>query len=71
MNCVTPEFVNVKAAIAGKNTIIISSPDGKPITVVRYAWANNPAAVNLINSEGLPIYPFCTDDVKSITYKRK
>ncbi|MBC7826424.1 MAG: 9-O-acetylesterase [Chitinophagaceae bacterium] len=61
-------FVKARALISGKKTIFISSPDGKPITAVRYAWANNPAGVNLINKEGLPAYPFRTDDFKGITY---
>ncbi|MBC7889683.1 MAG: 9-O-acetylesterase, partial [Ferruginibacter sp.] len=64
------QFVKTKAVISGKNTLSISSPDGKPITAVRYAWANNPAAVNLINKEGLPAYPFRTDDFKGITYNK-
>ncbi|MBC7889644.1 MAG: 9-O-acetylesterase [Ferruginibacter sp.] len=64
------QFVKAKAVISGKNTISISSPDGKPITAVRYAWASNPADVNLINKEGLPAYPFRTDDFKGITYDK-
>ncbi|MDA3867026.1 MAG: 9-O-acetylesterase [Salinivirgaceae bacterium] len=64
------QFVTAKAMINGKNSISISSPNGKPITAVRYAWANNPATVNLINKEGLPAYPFRTDDFKGITYDK-
>lgn len=65
------QFVKATALISGKNTISISSPDGKPITAVRYAWANNPASANLVNEAGLPAYTFRTDDFYGITYDKK
>jgi len=43
-----------------KDTIIVSSPDVKDPTAVRYAWANV-AAGNLFNRAGLPASPFETD----------
>jgi len=41
--------------------VIVSSPDVKEPTAVRYGWANHPE-VNLYNKEGLPASPFRTDD---------
>lgn len=44
----------------------ITSLDGKPITTVRYAWADNPGNLNLVNSEGLLAHPFRTDNYKGL-----
>lgn len=55
-------------AIQGKAAITIASPDGKPITAVRYAWADNPGKLNLVNSEGLLAHPFRTDNYNGISY---
>jgi sialate O-acetylesterase len=49
-----------KARIDG-DQVLVSHPDIKTPTAVRYAWANNPE-VNLINGAGLPAGPFRTDD---------
>ena len=57
--------------IKTKNTIEIISPDGKPITAVRYAWADNPGILNLVNSEGLLAHPFRTDKYKGIGYDER
>lgn len=65
------QFVKAKATITSKNTISVVSPDGKPITAVRYAWANNPSTVNLVNSDGLPAYAFKTDDYKWVSYDKR
>ncbi len=40
--------------------------NGKPITAVRYAWADNPGILNLVNSEGLLARPFRTNDYKDL-----
>lgn len=44
------------------STVVVESPDVPEPQAVRYAWANNPVACNLYNSEGLPASPFRTDD---------
>ncbi|MDA3865770.1 MAG: hypothetical protein PF489_03350 [Salinivirgaceae bacterium] len=63
------KFVYVPTVtIKEKNTLEIASPDGKPITAVRYAWADNPGELNLVNSEGLLAHPFRTDNYKGIGY---
>jgi len=62
------KFKNIKASIIGKNAVEIQSTDGKPITAVRYAWADNPGPLNLINSANLPAFPFRTDSFRAITY---
>lgn len=50
-------FVWAKATIKG-NKIIVSNSEIKNPTVVRYAWADNPADANLFSKEGLPATPF-------------
>ncbi|HOY97251.1 MAG TPA: sialate O-acetylesterase [Catalimonadaceae bacterium] len=41
--------------------VLVSSPDVQQPVYVRYAWANNPADVNVFNSADLPLIPFRTD----------
>ncbi|MBN8217398.1 MAG: hypothetical protein J0L75_12205 [Spirochaetes bacterium] len=53
-------FVWAKAEIQA-NQVQVTHPEGKPITAVRYAWANFHLA-NLYNKEGFPAAPFRTDD---------
>lgn len=53
-------FVWADAIIEG-GEVVVSSPEVKKPTAVRYAWADNPAA-NLYNRAGLPASPFRTDD---------
>ena len=50
--------VSADAVIAGKDTVVVSSPQVPEPAVVHYAWANNPVGVNLANAEGLPASPF-------------
>ena len=54
------------AEIAG-DTVIVSCPDVPHPVAVRYGWADNPVC-NLFNSEGLPAWPFRTDDWPGVTY---
>jgi len=51
-----------KAKIQG-DTVILSHPDVKEPTAVRYAWADNPVAT-LFNDKGVPAAPFRTDGDK-------
>ena len=44
-----------------KETIIVSSPEIRNPSQVRYAWAGNPV-FNLFNADGLPASPFQTTD---------
>ena len=53
------KWVWAHAAIDGQ-TVVVSSPDVKQPSAVRYGWANNPTC-NLYNKEGLPASPFQTD----------
>ncbi|MFC4212323.1 sialate O-acetylesterase [Pedobacter lithocola] len=59
------------AEIASKNTINVSSEDVQKPIAVRYAWEDNPAEANIINSKGLPLFPFRTDDWQGISYGKK
>ena len=56
------------ATIAG-NEVVVSCPEVAHPIAVRYAWAANPIC-NLFNSEGLPAWPFRTDDWPGVTYGR-
>jgi sialate O-acetylesterase len=53
-------FVEAKAVIKGA-TVVVSSPQVKQPTAVRYAWKNF-ALANLYNRDGLPAEPFRTDN---------
>ena len=46
--------------------VVVSSPEVPRPIAVRYGWADNPVC-NLFNSEGLPAYPFRTDDWPGVT----
>ena len=54
-----------KAEIDG-DEVIVSSPEVPYPVAVRYGWAENPVC-NLFNAEGLPAYPFRTDDWPGVT----
>lgn len=60
-----------KARITSKNTIEVYNPQLKKPVAVRYAWEDNPADANVINSKGLPLFPFRTDNWKGITSGRR
>ncbi len=53
-------FVWADARIDG-DTVVVWSADVPEPKYVRYAWADNPDRVNLVNSEQLPAAPFRTD----------
>ena len=55
-----------KARIEGDEVVVWCSDVKRPVAV-RYGWADNPVC-NLFNSEGLPAYPFRTDDWPGVTY---
>ena len=66
------EGLNLVAATFGEafmkegDEVIVSSPDVPHPVAVRYGWAENPVC-NLFNAEGLPAYPFRTDDWPGVT----
>ncbi len=51
--------------------IIVSSNNVKSPVAVRYAWADDPADLNLFNNNGLPAIPFRIDDWPGKTEGRK
>ena len=53
-------FVEAEAVIKG-DTVVVSSPQVKQPTAVRYAWKNF-ALANLYNKAGFPAEPFRTDN---------
>ena len=54
------------ARISGSE-VVVSCPEVTSPVAVRYAWSTNPVC-NLFNSEGLPAWPFRSDDWPGITY---
>ncbi|WP_019640267.1 sialate O-acetylesterase [Paenibacillus fonticola] len=52
-------FCPAQAVISGDTVIVRHEEISQPVHA-RYAWANNPAGVNLYNREGLPASPFST-----------
>ncbi len=64
------KFVWADAEIDG-DSVIVSSPEVISLVAVRYAWAENPESANLANKEGLPAYPFRTDDLQGCTFDKK
>lgn len=54
------------ATISG-DEVIVSCPEISRPMAVRYGWGANPVC-NLFNSEGLPAWPFRTDDWVGMTY---
>ncbi len=48
-------------AVIAKNIVIVHSRHVAEPVAVRYAWADNPAAANLVGAEGMPASPFRTD----------
>lgn len=48
-------------AVIEGDSVIVQSPEVKDPVAVRYAWAINPVAANLVNGAGLPATPFRTD----------
>ncbi len=61
-------YVPAEARIEGA-TVIVSSAQVPDPRAVRYAWENNPAEANLVNSDGLPASLFRSDDRDEVIVK--
>jgi len=61
-------YVPAEARIDGA-TVVVSSAQVPHPRAVRYAWENNPADANLVNSEGLPASLFRSDDHDEVIVK--
>lgn len=59
-----------KAYIKNNTVVVYNNEVAHPVAV-RYAWANNPGALDLYNEQGLPVAPFRTDDWPAATDKKK
>lgn len=64
------KFYPAEAVIEGNKVIVQSNQVAKPVAV-RYAWADVLTDANLMNKEGLPAWPFRTDNWPGITVKTK
>ncbi len=51
--------------------VVVYSRDVKDPVAVRYAWSNNPGALDLYNKAGLPLIPFRTDTWNGVTAGKK
>lgn len=49
-----------EAEVKGKDEVVVWHPGIKSPRHIKYAWANNPGELNLVNSAGLPATPFKT-----------
>ena len=58
-------------AYVNNNKVVVYSPDVPSPVAVRYAWADNPGALNLYSNKGLPVAPFRTDDLPLSTAGKK
>lgn len=52
------------AKLISSNEIVISNPTVLEPLYVRYAWADNPGPLNLVDGRGWPLAPFRTDQLK-------
>jgi len=57
-------------AVLEGDTLTLRAPEVPHPVAARYAWADNPE-ITLYNSEGLPAFPFRTDDWPKITEDRR
>ena len=53
-------FRPAQSVLDGRTLLVWHENIEAPVAV-RYAWADNPAAANLMNTEGEPAGPFCTE----------
>lgn len=60
------KFYPATVIIAGNQLVLHAEEVAKPVAV-RYAWADDAGAANLINKEGWPARPFRTDNWPGIT----
>ncbi|MCK0162090.1 sialate O-acetylesterase [Allomuricauda sp. F6463D] len=63
------EFKWAKAELVDTNTVKVYHENGNDPKYVRYAWSDNPGPLDLINTEGLPAFPFRTDNFELSTSK--
>ncbi len=54
------KFHPAQARIEGDRIVVRSAAVKQPVAV-RYGWAGNPEAANLVNGEQLPVSPFRSD----------
>lgn len=57
-------FQWAEAKLVGANEIVVSNPSIPEPLYVRYAWADNPGPLNLLDGKGWPLAPFRTDQLK-------
>lgn len=65
------KFVWAKAYIKNNNQVVVYSKDITYPKFVRYAWSDNPGALDLVNTDHLPVLPFRTDTFELSTAKER
>lgn len=63
------KFQWAKAEIVDENTVKVYNRTIKNPRYVRYAWSDNPGPLDLVNGDGLPAFPFRTDNFELSTAK--
>lgn len=64
-------FYWANAEIVDKQTVKVVAPEVSEPVAVRFAWQDNPAALNLYNAADLPANPFRTDNWPGLTFDKK
>lgn len=65
------KFHWAKARLSDNNEATVYSDQISDPRFVRYAWSDNPGPLDLYNTDGLPAFPFRTDDFELSTAKEK
>lgn len=63
------KFYWAKAKVLNDNQVEVYHEEIKKPMYVRYAWSDNPGPLDLVNGDGLPAFPFRTDDFELSTAK--
>nr|WP_293299934.1 sialate O-acetylesterase [Allomuricauda sp.] len=65
------KFYWAKAKVLNDTQVAVYHGDIKKPMYVRYAWSDNPGPLDLVNADGLPVFPFRTDDFELSTEKNR
>ncbi len=60
-------FKEVTGKLYENNAVVIQLPENFTLKGLRFGWKGDASNCNLFNSFGLPVVPFRTDDIKTIT----
>ncbi|MFZ4634141.1 MAG: sialate O-acetylesterase [Saprospiraceae bacterium] len=55
-------FYQAEAELTAQQVVVVHCAEAPQPVAVRYAWADDPAAANLVTTEGFPVAPFRSDN---------